>query len=166
MRPGTRSLLERLAEPAPPASAARPSAAPPLARPAGSGGIRVLLAEDNPINALLATRALERLDAAVTWAPDGAAALTRLQEAARSAAPFALGLVDIRMPALDGLDVARRLRAFEAEQGLPRLTLVALTANVQAEDQAAARAAGFDGFLSKPLDLGALPPLLRQAAAA
>ncbi len=64
------------------------------------------------------------------------------------------------MPRIDGLEAARRLRGFERERDLPRLRLVALTANVQAEDEAAARAAGFDGFLGKPLDLAALPPLL------
>ncbi len=91
--------------------------------------------------------------------------MTRLQEAAASPAPFDLALVDIRMPILDGLEAARRIRQHESDRNLPRLRLVALTANVQAEDEAAARAAGFDGFLSKPLDLKALPPLLKAHAA-
>ncbi|WP_083468060.1 ATP-binding protein [Methylobacterium tarhaniae] len=157
------SLLARLAEPTPPPTRA-PAAREGAVRPS-SRRPRVLLAEDNPINALLATKALERLGAVVLWARDGAEAVARLQEAATSATQFDLALVDIRMPILDGLEAARQVRAHEAEHRLPRLRLVALTANVQAEDQAAALDAGFDGFLSKPLDLKALPPLLEAQAA-
>ncbi|MBY0299321.1 MAG: response regulator, partial [Methylobacterium sp.] len=131
------------------------------------GRPRVLLAEDNAISALLARKALERLEATVTWAPDGAEALRRLEAAALGEAEgFDLALLDIRMPRRDGLDVARSVRALERERRLPPLRLVALTANVLAEDEAAARAAGFDGFLSKPLDLTALPPLLDSVARA
>nr|WP_244914042.1 ATP-binding protein [Methylobacterium frigidaeris] len=157
------SLLARLAEPTPPPTRV-PSAQEGTPRPS-SRRPRVLLAEDNPINALLATKALERLGAAVLWARDGAEAVARLQEAATSATRFDLALVDIRMPILDGLEAARQVRAHEEANGLPRLRLVALTANVQAEDQAAALDAGFDGFLSKPLDLKTLPPLLEAQAA-
>ncbi len=157
------SLLARIAEPAPPRAVAPPVPSGPVR--STSYRPRVLLAEDNPINALLATKALERLGAVVIWARDGAEAVTRLQEAAASPVPFDLALVDIRMPILDGLEAARRIRQHEIDRNLPRLRLVALTANVQAEDEAAARAAGFDGFLSKPLDLKALPPLLKAHAA-
>ncbi|AWN46045.1 hybrid sensor histidine kinase/response regulator [Methylobacterium terrae] len=157
------SLITRLAEPAPP-PARIPSATEGTPRPV-SRRKRVLLAEDNPINALLATKALERLGAVVLWARDGAEAVARLKQAASSAAPFDLALVDIRMPILDGLAVAREVRGDEEAHHLPRLRLVALTANVQVEDQAAALAAGFDGFLSKPLDLRALPSLLEAQAA-
>ncbi|OAS16835.1 hybrid sensor histidine kinase/response regulator [Methylobacterium platani] len=157
------SLLARLAEPAPPPTCVL-STQEGVLRPAHRRP-RVLLAEDNPINALLATKALERLGAVVLWARDGAEAVARLQEASTSSTPFDLALFDIRMPILDGLEAARRLRADEAEKRLPRLRLVALSANVQAEDEAAAFDAGFDGFLSKPLDLKALPPLLDARAA-
>ncbi|MCF4126916.1 PAS domain-containing hybrid sensor histidine kinase/response regulator [Methylobacterium sp. SyP6R] len=157
------SLLARLAEPTPPPTLV-PRAHEGTLRPS-SRRPRVLLAEDNPINALLATKALERLGAVVLWARDGAEAVARLQEAADGGPRFDVALVDIRMPILDGLEAARQVRAHEAMHRLPRLRLVALTANVQAEDQAAALAAGFDGFLSKPLDLKALPPLLDAQAA-
>ncbi len=157
------SLLARLAEPTPP-PALVPSVQEGAFRPS-SRRPRVLLAEDNPINALLATKALERLGAVVLWARDGAEAVARLQEAASAGPHFDLALVDIRMPILDGLEAARQVRAYEEAHRLPRLRLVALTANVQAEDQSAALAAGFDGFLSKPLDLKALPPLLEARAA-
>ncbi|MDP4024293.1 ATP-binding protein [Methylobacterium sp. NEAU 140] len=147
-----RSLLERLGD-----AAGAPAAAPAqVATAAREGaGLRVLLAEDNPINALLATRALERLGAAVVHAADGVEALERFADAG----PFDLALVDVRMPRLDGHATARRIREAEAGTG-GRLHLVALTANAGREDEAAARAAGFDGFLAKPLNLKALPGLL------
>ncbi len=146
-----RSLVERLMAAPPAAPAARPAAAPA----ATGSGPRVLLAEDNPINTLLATRALERLGCTVVHAPDGVEALAR----AADAGPFDLALIDVRMPRLDGHAVARQLREREAGGGA-RLALIALTANASREDEAEALAAGFDGFLAKPLDLKALPALL------
>ncbi|MCJ2072404.1 ATP-binding protein [Methylobacterium sp. J-030] len=152
-----RSLIERLK--APPATA-EIQAIPPAALPRAGAGMRVLLAEDNPINALLATRALERLGAEVVHAVDGLAALEQLD----ANGPFDLALIDVRMPRLDGHETARRIRATESA-GTGRLHLVALTANVGSEDEAAARAAGFDGFLAKPLNLKLLPALLERGAA-
>ena len=169
-----RSLFDRLLEPRPaparsaadapalPASSSPPPAASPSAAKPSASGRRVLLAEDNPINALLATKALERLGAQVTLARDGLETLTALEEQG----PFDLALIDIRMPGLDGLEVARRIRAREAETGAAPLHLVALTANTGREDVAAAFAAGFDGFLPKPLNLRALPDLLDRRAEA
>ncbi|WP_331285720.1 ATP-binding protein [Methylorubrum populi] len=160
-----RSLFDRLLEPRPAAAAgsAAPSSEPAPARvEVAVPGRRVLLAEDNPINALLATKALERLGAQVTLARDGLEALALIADAPR----FDLALIDIRMPGLDGLETARRIRAREAETGAAALHLVALTANTGREDVAAAHAAGFDGFLAKPLNLRALPGLLGRRAEA
>ncbi|WP_232630380.1 ATP-binding protein [Methylobacterium sp. Leaf118] len=170
-----RSLFDRLQTPSPaprtaPAETARPdadraaaqAAAPVPALPGPATGRHVLLAEDNPINALLATRALERLGACVTLARDGLEALA----IAETQGPFDLALIDIRMPGLDGLETARRIRAREAESGSARLHLVALTANTGREDARAAHEAGFDGFLAKPLNLRALPGLLEGRAEA
>ncbi|KQQ12834.1 histidine kinase [Methylobacterium sp. Leaf122] len=170
-----RSLFDRLLEPrpAPARSPADATAQPGPRQPApaktapaktAAPGRRVLLAEDNPINALLATKALERLGAQVIHARDGLEALA----AAEGQGPFDLALIDIRMPGLDGLETARRIRAREAETGATPLHLVALTANTGREDVDAASAAGFDGFLPKPLNLRALPALLdrRQEEAA
>ena len=70
----------------------------------------VLLAEDNPINALLATKHLERLGAVVTHAPDGLAALALAEAALDAGTPYDAMVLDIRMPGLDGLEVARRVR--------------------------------------------------------
>ncbi|MCJ2014614.1 PAS domain-containing hybrid sensor histidine kinase/response regulator [Methylobacterium sp. J-076] len=146
-----RSLVERLA--------ATPTVAPPVRtapQPApASAGLRVLLAEDNPINTLLATRALERLGCHVVHAPDGVDAMACF----RDSGPFDLALIDIRMPRLDGHEVARHIREAEAG-GTSRLRLIALTANASRDEEAKAHAMGFDGFLAKPLDLKVLPELL------
>lgn len=159
----TRSLFDRLLEPRPnlPMEADRERTAETVLKssPARPGARRVLLAEDNAINALLAGKALERLGAEVVLARDGFEALERFTQAEM---PFDLALIDIRMPGLDGLETARRIRAQETKTKAPPLQLVALTANTGREDESAARDAGFDGFLSKPLDLQALPALLDQ----
>jgi CheY-like chemotaxis protein len=152
-----RSLFDRLgASTKPPAARAEPSSAP-SSEPLSHSGARVLLAEDNPINALLATKALERLGATVVPARDGLEAVALFETGA-----FDLALIDIRMPGLDGLETARRIRTLEAARGGDRLNLVALTANAGRDDERAARAAGFDGFLPKPLNLRALPALLER----
>lgn len=156
----TRSLFDRLLAPLPAVATTEVLAPASPEAPPSRSGARVLLAEDNPINALLATKALERLGATVVPARDGLEAMA-LFEAGR----FDLALVDIRMPGLDGLETARRIRALEAARG-GRLHLVALTANAGRDDERAARAAGFDDFLPKPLNLRALPSLLERRPAA
>jgi signal transduction histidine kinase/DNA-binding response OmpR family regulator len=115
-------------------------------------GLRVLVAEDNEINALLLTRTLERLGCIAVWARDGGEAI-RLAEEARSgrSADFDLALLDVRMPVLDGLAVTRRIRAAEKAQGLTRLPIVAVTANTAEDDRREALAAGMDDCLAKPL---------------
>jgi CheY-like chemotaxis protein len=128
---------------------------------------RILLAEDNEINALLAIKALQKIGADVDWAKDGEEALRLAQDAIegrRSA--YDLVLMDVRMPVLDGLEVTRRLRAVEAARGGgARLRVVALSANMLSEDRAAAREAGLDGFLSKPIDLQRLRALVAEESA-
>ncbi|MFC6391989.1 ATP-binding protein [Methylorubrum zatmanii] len=158
-----RSLFDRLLEPRSDSAGSPASAeSAPLRSEAAAPGRRVLLAEDNPINALLATKALERLGARVSLARDGLEALAMSE----TQGPFDLALIDIRMPGLDGLETARRIRAREAETGAAPLHLVALTANTGREDVAAAFDAGFDDFLPKPLNLRALPGLLGDRAEA
>jgi CheY-like chemotaxis protein len=66
--------------------------------------------------------------------------------------PFSLILMDVHMPGSDGIAAARRIRAAEAEQGLARTPIIALTANALEEEREACRLAGMDGFLTKPLD--------------
>lgn len=108
------------------------------------GGLRVLVAEDNPINALLVRRLLERSGCQVVIAADGEEAVARLAEEA-----FDLVFLDLRMPRLDGAGAARRIRAMPGPAA--KLPLIALTADAGEEDRAAALAAGMDDFLTKPI---------------
>jgi CheY-like chemotaxis protein len=161
----SRSLFEQIA--GAPRCPSEPMRAGPRRAPGGTPR-RVLLAEDNPINALLALKTLEKLGALVDWAKDGHEALA-LTEAALSGArpPYDLVLMDIRMPGLDGCEVTRRIRARERSLGRPNPTrIVALTANALKEDEAAARAAGLDGFLAKPFSFESLTALLAEPARA
>lgn len=112
-------------------------------------GRRVLLAEDNPINALLAVKLIERLGGEAVWVQSGGAALDAWRAAEDR--PFAFALFDIRMPGLSGLETIAALRAEERRNGRSPLPVAALTANAFAEDRSACLAAGFTAFLSKPL---------------
>jgi CheY-like chemotaxis protein len=128
------------------APTADPSAQPPVA------GLRVLVAEDNEINALLLTCTLERFGCSAVWARDGGEAIRLIEEArADKAKAFDLALLDVRMPVLDGLAVARRVRAAEKAPGSGRLPIVAVTANTAEDDRREALAAGMDDCLAKPL---------------
>ena len=155
----TRSLYERLGNgllPGPSAVGSPDLAATPLRQP--GAGLTVLVAEDNEINALLATRTLERFGCTAIWARDGREALKRVEASfAGTAPPLALALLDVRMPVMTGLDCARAVRALERRLGhAATLPLVAVTANVSAADRAAAFAAGMDDCLAKPLGREAL----------
>jgi CheY-like chemotaxis protein/anti-sigma regulatory factor (Ser/Thr protein kinase) len=117
-----------------------------------SSGARVLLVEDNPVNALLAKALLTREGCLVDRAATGEEAL---QAAAQ--VPYDLILMDLRMPDMDGLAAARALRA----RGV-RVPIVALTANGFQEDRRACLAAGMDDFLTKPLSPHALVTALQR----
>ncbi|MFZ0624586.1 MAG: ATP-binding protein [Pseudolabrys sp.] len=119
---------------------------------ANSKGLSILVAEDNEINALLARALLTRLGHRPTIASNGEAAVESWLAARAAGASYDLVLMDVQMPGMDGLEAARCIRAAEAQAGSKRTHMLALTANVQAEDHEAALAAGLDGLLVKPLD--------------
>ena len=126
---------------------------------AGTGRkLRILLAEDNATNRLVAVTRLERMGHHVDAVPGGAEAVRQVQEIA-----YDLVLMDVMMPGMDGLAAARAIRALtEPAASVP---IVALTANVFAEHRDACRAAGMDGFLGKPMTQPALERVLAQAEA-
>lgn len=158
------SLFRQLAD-APTKNPPRATPAPSRMPPPRGVGPRVLLAEDNEINALLALKSLEKLGSVAEWAKNGREAVA-LAEASFTGArsPYDIVLMDIRMPELDGLEATRQIRALERALGrATRCRIVALTANALSEDEIVAHAAGVDGFLAKPLKFKALSDLLAKA---
>ncbi len=128
-------------------------------------GCRVLLAEDNEVNALLVERHLLRLGAKVSRAHDGAEAVAMACAAIDgNAERFDAVLMDIRMPRLDGHAAARLVRAAEEKANAPPMRMIALTANAFDEDKQAALAAGLNHFLTKPVDLAALANAILPAS--
>jgi CheY-like chemotaxis protein len=117
-----------------------------------ASGARVLLVEDNPINALLARTLLKREGAEVDRAASGQEAL-----AAVAAATYDLILMDLRMPDLSGVEATRELRA----RGVTT-PVVALTADAFEDDRRACLAAGMNDFLVKPLTETALRTVLAR----
>ena len=114
---------------------------------------RILLAEDNLVNQKVAVRLLEKMDYAVEVAPDGRAAI-----AAWRSGIFDLILMDCQMPDVDGLEATAAIRNEEGDSR--RIPIVALTANAMKSDADLCRAAGMDGFISKPIDRAKLAACL------
>ena len=138
---------------------ARDPAPVALAPPPGKA-MNVLLAEDNAINALLATRHLQKLGATVTHAPDGIAALALAEAALDMGQPFDVMVLDIRMPGLDGLEVARRVRLIELARNMPPARLIALSADLFDAEKRSAQQAGLDAFVAKPVTFDQLAQAL------
>ncbi|HLH11473.1 MAG TPA: ATP-binding protein [Methylovirgula sp.] len=134
---------------------ALPSLSTPAAAKADLSGREILLAEDNDINALIVIRYLEKSGARVFRVSDGKAALA--QAANRR---FDAIILDLRMPGVDGLEVARRIRAAELASCTTPCRLIAVSADAFEAAGEAARAAGADLFLTKPVDLQRLAEAL------
>lgn len=115
------------------------------AEPPRLDGVRILVAEDNPFNQQVAKELLESVGAVVDVVDSGEAVLSRLTQAP----DVDLILMDVQMPGMDGLEATRIIRQDPAR---PRLPIIAMTANAQAEDAAACREAGMDDFVPKPID--------------
>jgi CheY-like chemotaxis protein len=124
------------------------------------GGLSILVAEDNEINALLARALLQKLGHRPAVVASGQAAMESFQVAHSAGLPYDLILMDVRMEGIDGLEATRRIRAIEQASGAPRTRIIALTANAFPEHRDACLKAGMDGFLSKPLDREKLDTLL------
>jgi CheY-like chemotaxis protein/two-component sensor histidine kinase len=109
--------------------------------------LKILLAEDDPVNTFLILELLRRRGHSVSGVASGLAAL-----AAYERENFDLFLTDIHMPGMDGIDTARAIRAMEQKLARRRMPIVALTADILPEGRSACRDAGMDGFLLKPVD--------------
>jgi CheY-like chemotaxis protein len=137
-----------------PAAAAAPAAVDPKAL-----GVRVLLAEDNHVNRILALRLLEKRGYAVQVAEDGQIARDLLQRE-----QFDLLVTDIQMPGMDGFELAWAVRQSEVGTG-DRLPIIAMTAHALKGDEQKCLDAGMDGYVSKPVKAGELYLAMERALA-
>jgi len=117
--------------------------------------LSILLAEDNPVNQIVAVKLLGRYGHRVTVAPDGLKAVEEVE-----LGTFDLVLMDMHMPELDGLKAAARIRALPGPKS--QIPIIALTANAFDEDRARCLAAGMDDYLSKPIDGSKLVAVLQR----
>ena len=125
-------------------------------------GLRVLLVEDNDLNAEIAQFTLDRAGAIVTHAKDGESAV----EAFAASAPyeFDVVLMDIMMPGIDGLEATRQIRALNREDATTT-PIIAVSANAFADDRRLSREAGMNAHLSKPVSSQELVEALAHIAA-
>ncbi|HEY8948228.1 MAG TPA: ATP-binding protein [Rhizomicrobium sp.] len=119
-------------------------------------GQRILLIEDNPINAMLSRELLRRRGFDVKDVTSGEAALAVLAQE-----DFDVILTDLHMPGLDGFETTRLLREQEIAEGRERTPVVALTADANQGIREACQEAGMDGFLTKPIDPAELDSVLQ-----
>src|SRR6185312_2143896 len=119
--------------------------------------IRLLVADDHPVNLEVILRQLELLGLSADIAEDGATALALWRKA-----PHAVVLLDLHMPVLDGFGLAKAIRREEAKCGLSRTGLIAVTADALKGEDARCFAAGMDGFVAKPISLEALSRALSR----
>ena len=150
--------IERGPEVAAPVSPTAP-AVTKISGGAGSAlGGHLLVAEDNLVNRIVIGALLKKLNMTVDFAEDGQAAV----DAVMQGAPYQMVLMDIQMPGMDGLEATRRIRQWESEKALPRLTVLALSAGVFDDDRQRCLEAGMDDFLSKPINLANLSQALKH----
>ncbi len=130
----------------------------PVAPQLATRALRVLLAEDNAVNEIIASRLLSRRGHQVTVAHNGKEALSLMETQ-----PFDLVLMDVQMPVMDGLQATTELRRLErGSRG--HLRVVAMTAHAMVGDRERCLAAGMDGYLTKPLMARELDEMLASVA--
>lgn len=125
-------------------------------------GLRVLLVEDNELNAEIAQFTLDRAGAIVTHVKDGESAVETF--AASAPHEYDVVLMDIMMPGIDGLEATRQIRAL-AREDAATTPIIAVSANAFAEDRRLSREAGMDAHLSKPVSSRELVEALAHIAA-
>ena len=132
--------------------AGKPKEVTPAADPTFAG-TRLLVVEDNELNMEITTTVLEEAGFSVDQAVNGQAALEKVATAAPG--QYALVLMDIQMPVMDGYEATRRIRALP-DPAKARIPIVAMTANAFAEDRENALAAGMNDHIAKPFDIHTL----------
>jgi two-component system, sensor histidine kinase and response regulator len=133
----------------PPTVAQEQGIAPLPAADKGPAALRILLAEDNPVNQIVARRMIEKEGHHVTVAADGRAAANAWTESG-TGTPFDVIFMDIQMPELDGFEVTALIRAEERLTGR-HVPIVAVTAHAMEGYRERCLSAGMDGYLTKPI---------------
>ena len=122
-------------------------------------GVKILLTEDNDLNAEIATELLREEGCTVDRAKDGVECVDMLEKAANGT--YRLILMDIQMPVMNGYDAAKKIRRMDDPQkaGIP---IIAMTANAFSEDRQAALDAGMNDHVAKPINMNVLVPTIRK----
>ena len=120
-----------------------------------SKGLQVLVAEDNPINQKLIRVVLEKMGATVTIADNGQEALE-----ARKKGSYDIIFMDVQMPVMGGEEATQAILAYEKENGVPHVPIIALTANALPGDKEKYMQAGMDDYTTKPLRIEAIETLI------
>ena len=122
-------------------------------------GVKILLTEDNDLNAEIAAELLREEGCAVDRAKDGVECVDMLEKAANGT--YRLILMDIQMPVMNGYDAAKKIRQMDDPQkaGIP---IIAMTANAFSEDKQAALDAGMNDHVAKPINMNILVPTIRK----
>ena len=122
-------------------------------------GTRILLTEDNDLNAEIATELLQEEGCTVDRAKDGMECVDMLEKAANGT--YQLILMDIQMPVMNGYDAARKIRGLDDPQKA-NIPIIAMTANAFTEDRQVALDAGMNDHIAKPINMNVLVPTLRK----
>ena len=122
-------------------------------------GTRILLAEDNDLNAEIATELLQEEGCTVDRAKDGVECVDLLEKAANGT--YQLILMDIQMPVMNGYDAAKKIRRMDDPQKAD-IPIIAMTANAFSEDRQAALDAGMNDHIAKPINMNVLVPTIRK----
>jgi PAS domain S-box-containing protein len=136
----------------------------PQAAQGRHGGLSVLIAEDNDINAMLARAALGKAGHSVDVVNNGKAAVEAITAPADNRR-YDVVLMDLHMPVMDGLDAIAAIRRHEEEAGLPPIPIMVLSADSQEKTRQLVLAHGASGFLAKPLDPHRLTLSVQEQAA-
>ncbi len=122
-------------------------------------GTRILLTEDNDLNAEIATELLQEEGCTVDRAKDGVECVDMLEKAANGT--YQIILMDVQMPVMNGYDAAKKIRRMDDPQKA-NIPIVAMTANAFSEDKQMALDAGMNDHIAKPIDMSVLVPTLRK----
>ena len=122
-------------------------------------GVKILLTEDNDLNAEIATELLQEEGCTVDRAKDGVECVDMLEKAANGT--YQVILMDVQMPVMNGYDAAKKIRRME-DSPKADIPIIAMTANAFSEDKQAALDAGMNDHVAKPINMNILVPMIRK----